>query len=62
MKRLSVLLLSCLAIVSNPAAGAAGSFPDHRITLIVPFPPAVPTTSWLASSSITWEENSASPW
>ena len=43
MKRLSVLLLGCLAILSNPTAGmTAGDFPEHAITLIVPFPPGGP--------------------
>ena len=41
--RLTLCLLSAFAILSNPSPGsAAGSFPDHAITLIVPFPPGGP--------------------
>src|SRR5450756_1129902 len=43
MKRLCICLLGGLAILSGPTAGAAaGSFPDHAVTLIVPFPPGGP--------------------
>lgn len=43
MKRLSICLLGCLAILPISTAGmAAGPFPDHAITLIVPFPPGGP--------------------
>ena len=43
MKRLSILLLGACAMLSLPMAGMAdGSFPDHAITLIVPFPPGGP--------------------
>ena len=43
MKPRSILLLSALAMFSVPTAGiAAGSFPDHPVTLIVPFPPGGP--------------------
>jgi tripartite-type tricarboxylate transporter receptor subunit TctC len=43
MRRLAILLLGGCAVLSMPTAGvAAGSFPDHSITLIVPFPPGGP--------------------
>jgi tripartite-type tricarboxylate transporter receptor subunit TctC len=41
--RLSVRLLGAVAILVLPTAAiAAGTFPDHAITLIVPFPPGGP--------------------
>ena len=43
MKRLSVCLLGFIAVFSGPTSNAeAGPFPDHAITLIVPFPPGGP--------------------
>jgi tripartite-type tricarboxylate transporter receptor subunit TctC len=43
MKRFSVCLLGFIAVFSGPICGAeAGPFPDHAITLIVPFPPGGP--------------------
>ena len=44
MKPLSICrLLACIAVVTGPISGAeAGPFPDHAITLIVPFPPGGP--------------------
>jgi tripartite-type tricarboxylate transporter receptor subunit TctC len=43
MKRFSILLLGACAIVAHPTAGmTAEPFPDHAITLVVPFPPGGP--------------------
>jgi tripartite-type tricarboxylate transporter receptor subunit TctC len=43
MKLISVYLLAVAALLGTPGnAAAAGPFPDHAITLIVPFPPGGP--------------------
>jgi tripartite-type tricarboxylate transporter receptor subunit TctC len=43
VKRISIVLLGAFAMLPMATEGvAAGSFPDHAITLIVPFPPGGP--------------------